>query len=325
MFEWKKLGNLFDPRTYYGQTWMHEFAQSPSTIIMSDRVRVFFCSRHKPDSQGMYLSYLAYIDLDRQNLQRIIGICSQPVLDLGKQGTFDEFGTNPISVIQDGPDLRVYYAGWTRCESVPINGAIGVAVSQDNGESFQRLGDGPVIPYSHDEPFMMGSPRVRKFHGKWQLWYVSGKRWLSAVNGRPEPVYKIRMAVSDNGLNWIKQGRDLLEDSLGQNECQACPDVVFRDGRYHMFYSYRSSHHYKEKSGGYRIGYAVSDDMLNWHRDDSRAGLSVSKEGWDAQMVNYPHVFEVDGVTYMLYQGNEIGRTGIGLAQLLNPQSWGRL
>ncbi len=33
-------------------------------------------------------------------------------------------------------------------------------------------------------------------------------------------------------------------------------------------------------------------------------------------MVSYPHVFVLDGETYMLYQGNEMGRTGFGLARL---------
>ena len=321
MFEWEKIGKLFDPRDYQDRIWMHEFAQSASALIYDDRVRVYLCSRTKPDDKGMYMSYLAYIDLDRYNLTQIVGICKGPLLELGKQGTFDEFGTNPISVIRDGKNIRVYYAGWTRCESVPINGAIGIAISQDDGETFHRLGDGPVLSYSPDEPFMIGSPRIRNFNDRWYLWYVSGKVWLHN-EGNPEPVYKIRMASSDDGLNWIKQGRNLLVDSLGENECQACPDVLFRNGNYHMFYSYRQSINYKSKEGGYRIGYAISSDMVNWERCDKNAGIEVSESGWDSQMVNYPHVFILDGATYMLYQGNEMGRTGIGLAKLISTPDW---
>jgi len=307
MFKWQKQGKLFDPRDLQDTVWMHEFAQSPSALVMDDCVRVYFCTRPKPDSQGMYLSYLAYIDLDRQNLRQVVRVCERPLLELGKRGTFDEFGTNPISVIRDGEKIIVYYAGWTRCESVPVNGAIGIAISHDGGESFVRLGDGPVISYSPDEPFMMGSPRN-----------VSGRVWLKS-EGKPEPVYKIRMASSEDGINWVKHGKNLLEDRLGENECQACPDVTFRDGRYHMFYSYRHSHNYKTSEGGYRIGYAVSDDMVHWQRHDEMAGMEVSETGWDSEMVNYPHVFTLDGETYMLYQGNGMGRTGFGFAKLVSP------
>jgi predicted GH43/DUF377 family glycosyl hydrolase len=321
MFKWEKLGKIFDPRDQKDQNWMHEFAQSPSVLIYENHVRVYFCTRPAPTPDGQYLSFLSYIDLSRQNLLHIVNVCHKPILGLGTHGTFDEFGTNPISVIHHQDEVRVYYAGWTRCESVPFNGAIGVAISRDNGDSFTRLGAGPVLSYSPDEPFLLGSPRIRRFGEKWYLWYVSGKEWLR-TDGKPEPVYKIRMAASDDGINWIKAGSDLIEDKLGEHECQACPDVIFRDGRYHMFFSYRSIHNYKSQEGGYRIGYASSDDMVSWHRCDEMAGMHVSESGWDSEMVNYPHVFMLDGETYMLYQGNVMGRAGIGLARLQSTSQW---
>ena len=83
-----------------------------------------------------------------------------------------------------------------------------------------------------------------------------------------------------------------------------------------MFFCYRYSSHYRGKDRGYRIGYAYSADMLNWVRDDSRAGIDVSEDGWDSEMVSYPHVFELDGHIYMLYLGNQVGRYGFGIAQL---------
>lgn len=322
MFTWKKLGKLFDPRDLPHQSWMKEFAQSPSVVVFDDFVRVYFCARPSPDQKGQYLSFLTYIDLDRNDLLRIVNVCKAPILNLGAVGTFDEFGTNPISVIRTGDEFRVYYAGWTRCESVPFNGAIGVAVSNDCGASFHRLGEGPVLSYSPDEPFLLGSPRVRRFGETWYLWYVSGKQWLR-TEGTPEPVYKIRMASSPDGLNWSKAGKDLIENALGEQECQACPDVIFRDGNYHMFFSYRFSVNYKTKEGGYRIGYASSADLINWVRCDKLAGMNVSESGWDSEMVSYPHVFMLDDETYMLYQGNEMGRAGMGLAQLAGPQNWG--
>ena len=65
------------------------------------------------------------------------------------------------------------------------------------------------------------------------------------------------------------------------------------------------------------IGYAYSTDLINWTRDDTRVGITLSKEGWDSEMVAYPHVFELDGNIYMMYIGNEVGRYGFGLAKLI--------
>lgn len=317
-FTWKKLGKVFDPKDLTTPSWMHDYAQSPSVLIEDDHVRVYFCSRPTPGPDGLYLSYISFVDLDRANLLNILRVCDKPVLELGKYGTFDEFGTYPVSVIRYGDEVRAYYAGWTRCESVPFNAAVGLAISRDGGDTFERLGDGPVLAYAPDEPFLLGSPRIRRFGDRWQLWYVAGREWRM-TDGKPEPIYKIRMATSDDGIRWTRLGRDLIADKLGEHECQACADVIERDGRYHMFFSYRDIRNYRGREGGYRIGYASSPDLLNWTRDDSLVDIGVSETGWDSEMVNYPHVFELDGATYMLYQGNEMGRAGFGLAVLEMP------
>ena len=141
--------------------------------------------------------------------------------------------------------------------------------SVDNGESFQRIGPGPVLSYTADEPFVIGSPKIRRFDDKWYLHYIAGQQWLD-TGGRPEPVYVIRGATSDDGIEWHRFGKDLLPKRIGELECQASPDILWFEGRYHMFFSYRHAVGFKSKEKGYRIGYAVSDDLMEWSRDDAR-------------------------------------------------------
>jgi hypothetical protein len=315
VFQWKKLGRVFTPQEVRDRPWLAEFAQAPASLVFDDFVRVYFSCRPPPAADGQYVSYSAYIDLDRENLMRVRAIADRPILDLGGLGEFDEFGTYPVSVIRHGDVIRCYYGGWTRCESVPFNVGIGIAVSDDGGRQFSKLGTGPLLPYSLDEPFILSGPKVRRFNGKWYLWYIAGRKW-KVVNGRAEPVYKIRMAVSEDGLEWSKVNRDLIVSRVEEDEAQASPDVCFANGRYHMFFCYRYSTNYRGKGGGYRIGYAWSDDLLHWVRDDSKAGIDVSDGGWDSEMISYPHVFAVDDTTYLAYLGNQVGREGFGLAVL---------
>lgn len=316
MFHWQKLGKVFDPSSMTSPSWMSQFAQSPSSICFDAYTRVFFSSRPAPDAQGMFESRIGYIDLDNNDLSKILAVSPSPILSLGAPGEFDEHGTYPVSVIQDGDVLKAYYAGWSRCESVPFNAAIGLAVSEDNGKSFNKIGRGPVLSYSSDEPFLIGSPKIRKFQDHWYLFYVSGKEW-NVKSGRLEPIYKIRMARSDDGINWVKHGKDLLTDKLGANECQASPDVFFLNGGYHMLFSYRQDTDYKTGSGSYQVGYAYSEDLATWTRDDAKAGLNVSATGWDSNSISYANVFHHKEDIYALYQGNEMGKYGFGLAKLL--------
>jgi predicted GH43/DUF377 family glycosyl hydrolase len=315
MFHWKKLGKVFAPQEVIGRPWLKEFAQAPATLVFDNFVRVYFSCRPPADASGKYVSYSAWVDLDRADLFKVLAVADQPITNLGGLGEFDEFGIYPVSVTRVDKEVRAYYAGWTRCESVPFNVAIGLAISRDGGRTFERAGSGPVMGFSPDEPFVLSGPKVRRFNGLWQLFYIAGRKW-KLVEGRAEPVYKIRMATSADGINWEKLNRDLIPSRIEEDEAQASPDVLYANGKYHMFFCYRYSSHFRGKQNGYRIGYASSNDLISWARDDTKAGIDVSEHGWDAEMISYPHVFELDGHTYMAYLGDQVGRYGFGLAKL---------
>lgn len=318
MFRWRKLGLTFAPRQYQGREWMQTHAQAPASLDLGALIRMYFASRPVPDAEGQFVSRIGYVDLSAEDPTRVLSVCEEPVIPLGRLGTFDEFGTYPMSVTRSregGDEILGYYAGWTRCESVPFNTAIGLAVSTDEGQTFNRVGDGPILGYCPDEPFVISGPKIRVFNGTYYLFYIAGKKW-KIVSGKPEPVYRIRLATSTDGLSWQRLGKDLISPRIEGDEAQASPDVWLRDGKYHMLFSYRRSQDFRGRKGGYRLGYACSDDLIAWHRDDSLAGLDVSDFGWDSEMIAYPHVFEAAGSLYLAYLGNAVGRDGFGLAIL---------
>lgn len=316
MFSWKKLGKVFDPADVTDREWLDEYAQAPATLIFDDFVRVYFSCRPPRDKNGQFVSYSAYVDLDRKDLFKVLRVAEQPILKLGKKGCFDEFGTYPVSVMKKDSEVWAYYAGWTRCESVPFNTAIGFARSTDDGKTFEKVGDGPLLSYTPDEPFILSGPKIRRFNNKYYLFYIAGKKWV-VVNGRPEVSHRIRLANSDDGMEWTKVNKDLVQEAWGENESQASPDVIYANGKYHMFFCGWVPESFRETKSR-KIGYASSTDLINWTRDDTKSGIDISTEtdAFDNEMVAYPHVFELDGKTYMLYLGNEVGRHGFGLAEL---------
>jgi predicted GH43/DUF377 family glycosyl hydrolase len=148
------------------------------------------------------------------------------------------------------------------------------------------------------------------------MFYLAGTKWIN-YNGKPEIIYKNRLATSIDGINWERHNKNIISDILDENECQAGPDVFYKDELYHMYFIYREGLDFRTIPGrGYKIGYAYSKDLINWTRDDDNAGIEYSKEGWDSTMHHYPHVFELDGKYYMTYNGNEFGKYGFGLAIL---------
>lgn len=317
--KWKKLGQVFDPTSWRDgieRNWMKSHAQCTSTLIFEDVVRIYFSSRYENDSQGQATSTTSYLEVDRNNLQKVLRVSSEPVLPLGGLGSFDEHAIYPTSVIRHEGKVLLYYAGWSRCKSVPFNTSIGLAISEDGGKTFERYGSGPVLSASPFEPFVISGPKIRRFGDMFYMYYLAGSNWVDS-GGKPEIIYKNRMATSQDGINWKRENRNIIEDKYDSLECQAGPDVFMYDGKYHMYFVYRQGLNFRtEENRGYKIGYAVSDNGFNWKRADENVGIHYSRDGWDSKMHHYPHIFELDGNHYMIYNGNDFGRFGFGLAVL---------
>jgi hypothetical protein len=316
--KWKKLGKIFDPTEHLLPNRCLEFAQSPQTLILEDRVRVYFSTRER-DALGKYLSHVAYADFSR-DMNQLLGVSNDSVLPLGGLGAFDEHGIFPINVLRDGARVLAYTTGWNRKVSVSADASIGLALSHDDGKTFQRYGAGPLLTASLNEPFLVADAFVQRYGDTYHMWYIYGTKWQKfSETEPPDRVYKIAHATSPDGIHWLRDGRQIISDRLNADECQALPSVIFLDGVYHMYFCYRQASGFRtDSSRGYRIGYAQSTDMKNWTRNDSLAGIDISHSGWDSEMQCYPHIFECNSKVFLLYNGNQFGRHGFGLAILEN-------
>lgn len=315
---WRKLGRIFDPSRHHLPNNCGQFAQSPQTLMFDHFVRVYFSTRSIDPSNGKYLSHIAFVDFDK-NLRDIVRVSDQTVVTLGALGCFDEHGIFPMNVVRHAGLVYGYTCGWSRRVSVSVETAIGLAISRDEGLTFERHGSGPVLAASVHEPNLVGDGFVKIVDGVFHMWYIFGTGWKRYdAQSAPDRTYKIGHATSPDGVQWRKEeARQIIPDVLGTDESQALPTVIEIDGIYHMFFCYRHSHDFRSnRARGYRIGHAYSSDLMNWHRDDSNPHLDVSPGDWDGDMLCYPHAFECDGGVFLLYNGNEFGRHGFGLAQL---------
>jgi sucrose-6-phosphate hydrolase SacC (GH32 family) len=151
------------------------------------------------------------------------------------------------------------------------------------------------------------------------MWYIFGTKWIPAMAMEPVArVYKIGHATSNDGIVWKKEdGRQIIKDVLNENECQALPTVIKTSERYHMFFCFREATDFrKNPERSYKLGYAYSDDLITWIRNDDKAGITPTKNEWDSDMMCYPHLFQIKNKIYLLYNGNEFGKYGFGLAEL---------
>ncbi len=306
---WIKKGVIFAPDHNYD--WMVSHASIPVVDEVRDEVlRIYFGTR-----DGSRRSHTSYIEVEAAHPDNILYIHDKPVLSLGRPGTFDDSGIMPSWIVTQGNKKYLYYIGWNPQVTVSYRLAIGLAISEDEGQSFHKISEGPVCDRSIDEPFFNTAPCVLFEGGNWKMWYISCTGW-ETINDLSEPRYHIKYADSVNGINWRKTGLvcidyDEVTDAIGR------PCVFKEDGRYKMFYSYRRILNYRtDREQSYRLGYAESVDGLTWRRRDEEVGIGKSGSGWDSEMIEYCYRYEYKDQKYLFYNGNGFGRSGLGYAVL---------
>lgn len=313
-FEWEKLGLILDPKKHLGNGWSH--AQVPFTRKIEGELRIYFSTRKQIDGEGQYVSVPRYVDFRFEDFPQKFTVGETPIIQVGNDGDFDRFGAMAGSVVRIGDHLSLFYTGWNRSVSVPYDWNIGVAEGNLAGSAFSRVLPGPIIGPSPGEPYLFACPVVFNFGGALRMLYLGGEKWFKSTTGKMESQYLLRTATSVDGLHWDRSGSPLLS-AVVADESQTSATVIQIEQTYYMFFSYRYGVGFREEPGkGYRIGVAVSHDFETWDRQDQLAGIDVSSEGWDSEMVAYPHLFSLNGDVYMLYCGNSFGSGGFGLARL---------
>lgn len=307
---WQKKGIIFVPDNNY--SWMVSHAQSPIADKMGDHVlRIYFGTR-----DNLNRTVTTCIEVVPDNPQDILYVHDKPTLGLGRMGCFDDSGVMPSwIVIHDGLQY-MYYTGWNIGMTVPYRNSIGLAISEDNGRTFSRPYEGPIMDRTYSEPYFCAAPCVIIDNRIWRMWYLSCVEW-GECSGKPEPYYHTKYAESTDGINWDRKGIVCVDFKSPDEAGIVRPSVFKERGTYKMWYSYRGIKDYRtNKERSYRIGYAESSNGIEWTRRDDEVGIDRSEEGWDSEMIAYPYVYEHKGRKYMLYNGNGFGKSGFGYAVL---------
>lgn len=313
--EWVKRGRIYEPK---GDGWRasHAMVATPWMLPSGElRLYVGFCSAGP-------VSRVGFIDLDPDNPSKVLGVSEAPALDIGVPGAFDDNGVVPTQVFT-GPsgELFLSYAGFQQQTKVRYTIFSGLAQSHDGGVTFRRISDAPWLDRTHESLFIRSGAWIIADHEPmtpyqhWSVWYLSGREWREA-RGALRPRYSLRRmevmagpaALTDDGPVVL----DLRDDEFGFGR----PNVHRSATGYNLFFSARS------ETTAYRLGFARSLDGIQWERADENASIPRGEPGeWDSDMVCYGVPFRHRGKTWLFYNGNSYGETGLGLAELVGG-SW---
>ena len=300
----KKLGLIFGPNKTLN--WATNSFLTPTAILLNDDIiRVFGGMR---DNVG--ISRIGYVDISSDNPTRILNVSQFPCLDIGKPGTFDDNGVMPGEIIKKNNKIFLYYVGYQLVDKIKFQAFTGLAISEDNGQSFSRLQETPILDRSADGLFIRTIHTVIRDENVYKVWYVGGSKWIN-LNDTNYASYEIYYTESKNGVDFDKNGEIVMPMNGSEGEYRiGRPRVVKENNYYEMTFSCSNV------SGKTYSGIAYSNDGKNWERDDKRFPIKSSKKSWDSESISYPSILRVRNRKYIFYCGNNLGFDGFGCAEI---------
>lgn len=307
--KWQKKGRICSCQTI-DLPWYKKNTMVPLPYATGDgRLRIFVTMCDESN-----VGRIGYVDVDAADPSRVIGYSRDPLIDIGRDGTFDDNGVVTASLLPAGDELYLYYSGYQTCVKVPYMIFAGVAVSRDGGESFTKLTDHvPMLDRVAGEVTTRCAPFVLPDGDRYRMWYTAdaGSGWITSGDKRL-PRYELKYLTSPSPTSWPQQPGPTAIPLTGNDEHGIAKSTIwYEDGRYKAIYSIRSL------SKGYRLGYGESIDGTRFERMDDKVGIDVSTEGWDSEMIAFAERIECGDRTYLLYCGNHYGMGGIGYAELV--------
>jgi hypothetical protein len=222
----------------------------------------------------------------------------------------DYYNVSDPCVIKAGGAYKMWYTSSGPSAVSAVNHAnISYAESPD-GIAWEKFEENPVLDMSP---------------GSWDAFAVEtvsvlidaaepdpGRRYKAWYAGRTSdapgnPGYDIGYAWSPDGKAWTKRGSPVLVRGTGgawDNRFLEGPTVIKDGGIYKMWYAAMDGEANGQASDGkVCIGYAESDNGIDWDKHGDPVMLTGGSGAWDSVTVQDPSALKIDGSYYLWYGG----------------------
>lgn len=304
----KKIGYIFSPSGK--SSWWVSHAMAPSAVITDNKIRVFLGGWDVNN-----ISRITYIDLDITNPKNILNISDKIALDIGGDGCFDENGVFPAHAFTINTDtIYLYYTGFQLGSKIRHYNFGGLAVSNDGGDSFSRIGRSPILDRQEEGLFVRAGQSIYPDEASgYHSVYSAGSSWFECGNEQ-RPVYDIFYQKTPDGIVMQNKGKKIIEADFNYEHGLGRPQIIKFSDWYYCFYTRRII-----KDMKYFMGAARSKNLLEWEKvDDIFDDLNFGKKGeFDSDMMYFPSILKISETRGLIfYSGNYFGEGGLGLFEM---------
>jgi predicted GH43/DUF377 family glycosyl hydrolase len=286
--QWKKYPDPVLRRSAFFPDWKGIATADPFVMIDNDTLKMWYSGsgwrNEFDDCPHVRMGYAWSVDGIYWN-----EFAGNPVLDISNNlSDFDADGVETPTVLKNisAPASRRYelwYAGRNaRCN--PVNDhQFGYAYSPD-GIHWTKYPNNPVMSAGNTTAWyntFISGPSVIFENGIYKMWFAAPD---AIANGQPtDGKGNIGYTTSIDGITWAIATVPVL---IAEGASVAEPSVLKIGNRYHMFYSTLKSW----DNENFQVGYATSDDGINWNRRTEPVLKVNTKNQWDSYWASHPCV-----------------------------------
>jgi len=304
MFKLEKRGFIFKTNKLYDWAVSHTYMPTPDVRDTYIRIYLAFWDENK-------VGQIGFIDVDIDNPSKILNICRNPVLKIGKPGRFDDNGVSP-SYMKNKDGVKIlFYIGWQLGVTVPYHLFSGVATTFDDGETFQASSDVPYLDRLDGEAFARSAPMIvietDSLLRKNSIYYFGASKWMwDPTHNRYWYDSEIKLLASP------KRAGIPVNIPKSNTFGHGRPWVIWDGNRHHMFFVYRTF----EDPTKYKQGYGVSENGINFDVTYDTV-IPFGKDGdFDSEAASHLVVVPAGGRLVGFYMGNDFGREGMGWCEV---------
>lgn len=291
--KWIKLGQIF-----------HDgYCANPTATHLNESVvRVYYSSRDINNKSSIFA-----FDYDLDNLETLQKK-GELLYKYKTDSNFFSSGITPGCIYNIKNKEYLAFMGWTNNQGSHWFGTIG-RLEIDKNYTFVQNSEELLLGLNTVDSISLSYPEIVSKENKYYMLYGSTVTW-NYTNG--EMIHTLNLAESNDGKFFEPKGK-VLDYKTGYAQAFSRPTIYIDNNQtYHMWYSYRGS-----AKDFYKIGYAKSNgDFFNWENHYNKNQIKSSKNKWESKMVEYPNVIEHNSKLFMFYNGNDYGKTGLGLAYI---------
>ena len=263
------------------------------------KAKIYISGRDKDNKSRIGTAIISF----KTKKPEIIKINKLPILDISENiGYFDTDGVLYPEILKIKKNKYLYYCGWLNTKSFNYTCNIGLAAEKKG--RFKKVSKSPLFNLNDVDPIGTASFSIIKINKKYIMYYTSFDPW-KIKKGKLEHNYFIKIATSSDGLNWRRDGKIAL--GLKKNEIAVAKPSVFKlNGKICIFFSARKKN--------YSIFFAQSSDGIKFKRLQKKLNLASGR--WSSKSQCYPAYIDFKDKKFLLYCGNNYGKSGIGYAEI---------